>query len=485
MNNIQAPRKPWHSELPPQGKKNSFSKKVSVMFTTGINSIRFSSLKLRKSPFYIQHQDVPVIPYSYTTAQDDTKVYTAPFHDRPESKGEESLKLINFSSIKDLSQEKKIIDFINTKFSNSPQGTLPKYYGKGQAKTTYGVSAPRETINIIKNDPNNLKKHRGRIAVIEIYDDTKTDIEMSSLKLFEKLNQTEEGTKAVPKIFSHALIDSRRFIFCQLFTDGNLNECIKNNSLTSLKEKNEIALQIIEAAEILAKHKIVHHDLTPYNILVKGLEEGKKRKSRICDLGFASEEGDPISEDALVNKLVVPYQFSKDLWKSTKYDLWGLGVLLILIYTNKTPEQLPWASKSTGNESFKKAQKSALEGDKIYKKAPEEIKPIIQSLLKLEISAGEARKQLEEAIKKMDVSAYEEANKKPDHEPLPHFYYEKTPGKKVSESGSQKKETVSKKTRENAKTVPKPHRFHFGSWLLNIISFPYKLFMNLLKRLKS
>ena len=133
----------------------------------------------------------------------------------------------------------------------------------------------------------------------------------------------------------------------QYYPDGNLGNAIKQG-LTA-EQKEDIATQLLEGIDFLHKHKVVHRDLKPGNILI--VKHGGRIIPLITDFGLSKAAG--VADGSVFSnsfgagtpRYSSPEQLQgKPLRLNT--DLWSYGAILYELFTS---EQLFSAGSGAAN----------------------------------------------------------------------------------------------------------------------------------------
>ena len=133
----------------------------------------------------------------------------------------------------------------------------------------------------------------------------------------------------------------------QYYPDGNLSHAIKQG-LTA-EQKEDIATQLLEGIDFLHKHKVVHRDLKPGNILI--VRDGDKVIPLITDFGLSKAagvvDGSVFSNSfgAGTPRYSSPEQLQGQPLRLNT-DLWSYGAILYELFTG---EQLFSAGSGAAN----------------------------------------------------------------------------------------------------------------------------------------
>ena len=137
------------------------------------------------------------------------------------------------------------------------------------------------------------------------------------------------------------------YAIMQYYPDGNLSNAIKQG-LTA-EQKEDIATQLLEGIDFLHKHKVVHRDLKPGNILM--VKHGGKMIPLITDFGLSKAAG--VADGSVFSnsfgagtpKYSSPEQLQGQPLRFNT-DLWSYGAILYELFTG---EQLFTASSGAAN----------------------------------------------------------------------------------------------------------------------------------------
>lgn len=124
------------------------------------------------------------------------------------------------------------------------------------------------------------------------------------------------------------------YAIMQYYPDGNLNNAIKQG-LTD-EQKEDIAVQLLEGIAFLHKHKVVHRDLKPGNILI--IKDGDSIIPLITDFGL-SKAAIPTNGSMFANSFSggTPRYSSPEQLQGMPLrfntDLWSYGAILYELFT--------------------------------------------------------------------------------------------------------------------------------------------------------
>ena len=133
----------------------------------------------------------------------------------------------------------------------------------------------------------------------------------------------------------------------QYYPDGNLSNAIKQG--LTMEQKEDIATQLLEGIDFLHKHKVVHRDLKPGNILI--VKHGGRIIPLITDFGLSKAagvvDGSVFSNSfgAGTPKYSSPEQLQGQPLRFNT-DLWSYGAILYEVFTG---EQLFTAGSGAAN----------------------------------------------------------------------------------------------------------------------------------------
>ena len=103
----------------------------------------------------------------------------------------------------------------------------------------------------------------------------------------------------------------------------SLETAIKNKEL-NCEQKNRIVVELVLGMRYIHKHKFMHCNLKPMNILLS-----KNRHVRITDFGLADEKDLETSQPELLNN---------ETSYTNKVDVYSFGIILFFIVTNEYPQ---------------------------------------------------------------------------------------------------------------------------------------------------
>ena len=124
------------------------------------------------------------------------------------------------------------------------------------------------------------------------------------------------------------------YAIMQYYPDGNLSNAIKQG--LTVEQKEDVATQLLEGIDFLHKHKVVHRDLKPGNILI--VRHGGKVIPLITDFGLSKAagvvDGSVFSNSfgAGTPKYSSPEQL-QGLPLRFNTDLWSYGAILYELFT--------------------------------------------------------------------------------------------------------------------------------------------------------
>lgn len=151
----------------------------------------------------------------------------------------------------------------------------------------------------------------------------------------------------------------------QYYPDGNLSNAIKEGM--SNEQKEEVAMQLLEGIDFLHKHKVVHRDLKPGNILI--VKHGGHIIPLITDFGLskAADSGDGSQFSNSFGGGTQRYSSPEQLQgKPLRFntDLWSYGAIVYELFMN---EQLfsPGSGASNSAQAELEVYNKIIHGDVI------------------------------------------------------------------------------------------------------------------------
>jgi len=127
------------------------------------------------------------------------------------------------------------------------------------------------------------------------------------------------------------------YLVLELLTGGELFERIVEKGQYSEKDAANLLREVIEAIDYLHKHKIVHRDMKPENLIYDSNEEGAIIK--ITDFGLAKQlnkTGEKMNTACGTPGFVAP-EILRNKAYTDKVDLWSTGVILYILLCGFPP----------------------------------------------------------------------------------------------------------------------------------------------------
>ena len=114
---------------------------------------------------------------------------------------------------------------------------------------------------------------------------------------------------------------------------SNLNQWYRNQTSIPVEKIKDIAIQLLQGVYCLHEHGVMHRDLKPDNILLKG------DTVWICDFGlsrqFANDYG------VATGYMVTRWYRAPEIWRKEKYsskvDMWSVGCIVHKLVHGKVP----------------------------------------------------------------------------------------------------------------------------------------------------
>ncbi len=150
--------------------------------------------------------------------------------------------------------------------------------------------------------------------------------------------------------YYHKEIEEKTHIYMEL-CKGNLTDFLNKKTLTS-KQKLLIMTQIADGMQFIHKHRIIHKDLKPDNVLIKSFDS-EEIVTKITDFGLAY----PMLEDEHTTSLSLSFGGSRPYLapelvqtqlsgeqthkKGYKVDVWSFGVVFYKVLKGDYPFKYP------------------------------------------------------------------------------------------------------------------------------------------------
>lgn len=247
----------------------------------------------------------------------------------------------------------------------------------GTTSQVYKVSLPSSSSSLYAFKHYKVAEDKLREKYLKIQFQT----EITCLTLLNKLKkkQEEEGhhLKTKPNWGAIQLLDiqpSLHGLLLEYFPEKDIYEYIIKNGSFSLSFCQTIFRQLLTTIQYCHQLGFIHADLKPEQILIRNSQEIEKVEVRICDFGAARLLDTDKKTVKLVKKsngligtsmylppeMVDYYCKSKIQSFTTAIDVWGLGIILFIIYCGFPPFQDTNTMKCSWYKLFREA------GSEIY-----------------------------------------------------------------------------------------------------------------------
>ncbi|GHB73582.1 serine/threonine-protein kinase [Persicitalea jodogahamensis] len=166
------------------------------------------------------------------------------------------------------------------------------------------------------------------------------------------------------------------FAIMKYYADGNLADLLKSHSLSDI-ELRELVRGILEGLKLLHRHRIVHRDFKPANILISRDNRGRL-VPKIADFGlskFVAEDEVNSSDFDLSDGRGTPaYKAPEQITGGTvsfNLDLWAFGVILYEMVTGEKPF-------SAGSQASEPTQRREMENKIALVQLPDRLNTIAE-----------------------------------------------------------------------------------------------------------
>lgn len=194
-------------------------------------------------------------------------------------------------------------------------------------------------------------------TVYKAYDNVRDEplaIKVAEVKqIGDKEFSLHDEFKAIGKLPDHANVAIYNHVYTfespqgiydyalmKFYPDGNLSHFLENNTTLTQEQRESICLGILDGIEHLHKHKVVHRDLKPGNILVHKRANGIIIP-KITDFGLSKQAGTDLKASRFTNSFAggtlmysSPEQIKgQELRLNT--DLWSFGAIAYEVLTGE------------------------------------------------------------------------------------------------------------------------------------------------------
>jgi CheY-like chemotaxis protein/tRNA A-37 threonylcarbamoyl transferase component Bud32 len=164
------------------------------------------------------------------------------------------------------------------------------------------------------------------------------------------------------------------YLVMEYFDGQTLKKVVQSKVKLDLKAKVNIILQIARAIDVSHKHKIIHRDIKPDNIMIT--EDGH---AKLADFGIAQL---PDSEQTNVMKIIgTPYYLAPEGYNSPKVgsqaDIYSLGTVAYELWLGSRP----FDAETISALGFKVQTENPIEPLKIDKNFPANLQPILEKMM--------------------------------------------------------------------------------------------------------
>ena len=177
------------------------------------------------------------------------------------------------------------------------------------------------------------RKYCGQIVAIKFIPTVgRTDRELSALRQEIEILRTLQHENIV-LMLDYFETDNEICVVTE-FAQGELFDILEDDRSLPEEVVRSIARQLVQALHYLHRHRVLHRDMKPQNVLL-----GAGSRVMLCDFGFARAMSQHTT--VLTSIKGTPLYMSPELVQELPYDhradLWSLGIILFELFVGQPP----------------------------------------------------------------------------------------------------------------------------------------------------